>query len=128
MTMTGEVLLGPERRRRFSTEEKMRLLEEAGRPGSSVSLVARRNGLHPSVLFRWRKELMGREVSAAAPAMLLPVEVASEPPPAPVRSPGRPGRRGGTIEIELAGGERLRVGRDVDAEALRVVLTVLERR
>jgi transposase len=31
------------------------------------------------------------------------------------------------IEIELAGGRRLRVGRDVDAEALRRVISVLER-
>jgi transposase len=43
------------RRRRFSAEEKRALLEEAERPGNSISSVARRHGLSPSLLFRWRR-------------------------------------------------------------------------
>jgi len=41
-------------RRRYSAEEKARLLAEAETPGSSVSLVARKYGLSSSLLFRWR--------------------------------------------------------------------------
>jgi len=43
------------RRRRYSAEEKLRLLTEAEAPGSSVSLVARKYGLASSLLFRWRQ-------------------------------------------------------------------------
>ena len=43
------------RRRRFTPEQKRQLLDEAGRPGSSVSMVARRYGVAPSVLFQWKR-------------------------------------------------------------------------
>ncbi|QDE84059.1 hypothetical protein BHS07_22245 [Myxococcus xanthus] len=43
------------RRRRYSAEEKLRMLSEAESPGSSVSLVARKYGVNPSQLFRWRQ-------------------------------------------------------------------------
>lgn len=43
------------RRRRYTAEEKLRLVTEAEAPGSSVSLVARKYGISPSQLFRWRQ-------------------------------------------------------------------------
>jgi transposase len=45
----------PGHRRRFSTEQKEQLLREAAEPGSSISLVARRFGISPSLLFRWKR-------------------------------------------------------------------------
>jgi transposase len=45
------------RRRRFSAEEKRRLLDEAEKPGESVSTVARRYNLSPSMMFAWRKSM-----------------------------------------------------------------------
>jgi transposase len=45
----GEVLTPVQRRRRWSTAEKVRLVEEAMQPGSSASFVARRYGLSPSL-------------------------------------------------------------------------------
>lgn len=45
----------PGRRRRFTAEEKRRFVAEAMAAGSSVSLVARRNGISSSLLFRWRR-------------------------------------------------------------------------
>src|ERR1700737_368611 len=45
----------PGRRRTFNPEEKRRILDEAAAPGSSVSEVARRYGVSPSLLFRWRR-------------------------------------------------------------------------
>lgn len=53
-----EVLDAPERgrsRRRFSVEEKRSFVEEAARPGSSISQVARKYRLSPSLLFRWKR-------------------------------------------------------------------------
>ena len=43
------------RRRRFSADEKRRMLDETQSAGASVSSVARRYGVSPSLLFRWRR-------------------------------------------------------------------------
>jgi transposase len=43
------------RRRRFTAEEKRAFVEEAARPGNSISQVARRYNLSPSLLFSWRR-------------------------------------------------------------------------
>ena len=53
-----EVITGVARRRRFSTELKLAVVAETMRPGMSVSYVARRHGLSPSLVFRWRLQLM----------------------------------------------------------------------
>lgn len=45
------------RRRHFNAAEKRRLLDEAEKPGESISSVARRYGLSPSMLFAWRKAI-----------------------------------------------------------------------
>jgi transposase len=50
-----EVISGVARRRRFSTELKLAVVAETMRPGMSVSYVARRHGLSPSLVFRWRQ-------------------------------------------------------------------------
>lgn len=44
----------PGRRRRFTPEQKRRLLDEATAPGQSISEVARRHGIAPSLLFKWK--------------------------------------------------------------------------
>ena len=53
-----EVITSVQRRRRWSVAEKLRLIEEAMQPGSSVSLVARQAGVAPSQLFGWRKRML----------------------------------------------------------------------
>ena len=50
-----EVLTGPERRRRWSAEEKLAMVRESFEPGKTVSMVARQHGVNPNQLFRWRK-------------------------------------------------------------------------
>ena len=42
-------------RRRWTLSEKLRIVEESSLPGMSVSYVARKHGLAPNLLFRWRK-------------------------------------------------------------------------
>ncbi|MDQ0546728.1 transposase-like protein [Methylobacterium brachiatum] len=54
----GEILTGVQRRRRWSTTEKIRLVEESQQPGSSVSFVARRYGISPSLLFSWKRRML----------------------------------------------------------------------
>src|SRR3954454_20771458 len=51
-----EVITPVQRRRRWSTEEKVRIVEETYLPGNSVSLVARRHGIAGNQLFTWRRE------------------------------------------------------------------------
>ncbi|WP_411909950.1 IS66-like element accessory protein TnpA [Mesorhizobium sp. ESP6-5] len=129
MTMARlEVITSVERRRRWSGEEKEHLVAASFEPGVSVSEVARSAGIHVSQLFRWRKELCDPVDTGAS--QLVPVEIVPAVPspveaPASSTSPGRSRRKGSIIEIELGGGRRVRVDRDVDTEALRRVLDAL---
>lgn len=50
-----EVLSGPERRRRWSTAEKMAIVQETYEPDVTFGIVARRHGSQPNQLFAWRK-------------------------------------------------------------------------
>ncbi|MCV3739512.1 IS3 family transposase [Rhizobium sp. TRM96647] len=50
-----EVLSGPERRRRWSTAEKLAIIQETYEADATVSLVARRHGIQPNQLFAWRR-------------------------------------------------------------------------
>ena len=51
----AEVITSVQRRRRWSTEEKVRIVEETYLPGNSVSLVARHHGIAANQLFTWRR-------------------------------------------------------------------------
>ena len=48
-------VLAVQRRRRYSAEEKQRMVQETYEPGMTLSQVARVHGISPSLLFRWRK-------------------------------------------------------------------------
>lgn len=50
-----EVITGTARRRSWPTEAKLRIIEESFEPGATVSSVARRNGVAPNLLYRWRR-------------------------------------------------------------------------
>jgi transposase len=124
-------VLGAERRRRWSYDEKVRLVEETLQAGETVCGVARRHGVAPSLLFTWRRQARQGRLGEAVPA-LVPVEITSIPSAASTSAPlppSLPSRRArpGIIEIELDG-YRVRVDRDVDSEALQRVLEILGRR
>jgi len=52
-----EVMTGPERRRRWTDEQKLQIVAEAFSPGALVSEAARRAGVCAGQIYRWRKEL-----------------------------------------------------------------------
>jgi transposase len=112
-------------RRRWLREQKLAILAEVDAPGGSVSEVARRHGLHTSLLFRWRRDLTKRARSASAPPQqsFLPVRL----PPPSLPTPPAP-ERPGIIEIVLADGRTLRVGADVNTAALVRIVEALEAR
>jgi transposase len=110
-----EVITGIGRRRRWSLEDKARIVAESLDPATTSSAVARRYGLHASQLFVWRQQLAA-SVAPKAPAFV-PVVVA-EDSAAPAEMMGR-------MEIAL-GPVVVRVGADVDAAALHRVLEVVQ--
>jgi transposase len=120
-----EILDEASRRRRWSEEEKLRLVTETMEPGMSVSLVARRRGVSASQLFRWRRQFAGETGVPEQTPIFAPVQLLSEPLASPPTSEPE-FCHGGIIEIMLGGGRVVRVDRHVDAEALRRVLGVLE--
>jgi transposase len=142
-----EVLGRVERRRRFSLEQKVAVLAEACAPGVVISEVARRHGLLPSQVFKWRRlaalGVIGIPGTSELPSFVA-VEVAAEPPttasepvgegsakraiPARTSSAEHWERPAGVIEIELGAGRCVRVVGEVDADALRRVLDVLDGR
>lgn len=122
-------VLGTERRRRWTDDEKARIVEETLAPGVKVSEVARRNDVAASVLFTWRRKA---RIPSTAVAPFIPIGIVEEPTAAPAALPVpsvRPKRGArGVIEIDLGSGRRVKVDADVDADALSRVLDVLDRR
>lgn len=128
---------GPRRMR--TIEEKRRIVEETLEPGASVALIARRHEVNANLLFGWRRLYQRGLLVADAPAVttpLLPVTVTTPtllPTSRGTRAkPGRVVRRrvatAGSIEIELAGGQRICVHGRVNAAALARVIDLLSRR
>ena len=91
-------------------------------PGASVSVVARRYDVKANQVFTWRRRFGDTPHAVPAP-QLVPVVVTPDQPAA-----GALAALGDVIEIELPRGYRIRVGGDIKATALRVVLDALERR
>jgi transposase len=127
--MRVEVLGGVERRRRWSRDDKMRIIEETLAPGAVVTEIARRHGIATSLVFTWRRRARLATVASAGPR-LVPLQVATaesvQSIEAPAAIPSR--KRRGVIEIELGDGKRVSVDENVDADALGRVLDVLSRR
>ena len=73
-----EVINGAGGRRRWSADDKARILEETLVPGAAVSEVARRHGLSPQQVFGWRREAR-RELNAGSAASSAFVPVIVEP-------------------------------------------------
>jgi transposase len=127
-------------RRRYDLDFKLQILKETLEPGASVAGVALRHGMNTNVIFRWRKEFREGQLGKGLPAAgFLPVHVAEDV--APVRAlpaprepggenvkaalPAGEGKTPGLIEIETAGGVKLRLSGRVDDRALRRVLAAM---
>ena len=75
-----EILTGVERRRRWSSEDKLRILREVSAPGASVAVVARRHDISRSQIYQWRRAFrLGRLRSESLAVVdFLPVEVCDD--------------------------------------------------
>ena len=118
-----EVITSVERRRRWSRDEKLRIVAESAQPGRTASQVAREHGIAPGQLFTWRRQLLSDAIaSGAAGDGFVPVEIASERASA---VPGSIGAGERTIEIKLPNGIMIGVSNGVEVESLRRVLAAL---
>ena len=113
-----EVITSVERRRRWASAEKERIVVASLEPGAVVSALAREAGIHPSQLYGWRRQLCARPQAAPdfAAVRIAPVPAAGFP-----ASPG-------VIDIEFATGARMRITGSVDAATLSAAVVALARR
>jgi transposase len=112
------------RRRRWTDDEKLRIVAESLSGSRQVSSTARRHGISRSLLTTWRRQFriqpqLGVEAgSGFVPAVVLPEGRAIAPPAS----------WSTRMEIVVSGGQRIIVDAGVDAPALGRVLDVLEKR
>ena len=109
---TATILTGPERRRRWTTAEKLRLVEESLTAGLSVAEFARQRDIHPNLIHLWRRQARTGALAAGrseTKVRFAPVAIA------PVVTPAREGRDGDAamIEVVLRNGRVLRLWESV---------------
>src|SRR5579872_2586734 len=110
-------------RRRWSSEEKQRIVAEALSVPRNVSATARRHALSPGQLFTWCRLARAGKLAVDGAIGFAPVLIAPEAGGiSGLHSPS------GVMEIELAGGRRVRFDASVDTAALKRVIEVLELR
>jgi len=122
--MLGEVL-GVERRRRWSDDEKLEILSEVGIGGATVTQVAQRHELTRSQIYGWRRDLKKKGLwSPDRGTVFLPVDLAAIPEPAsaPPSTPSRPV----LIELRLSNGRCLRFDSSMDGDALTRLIRAVE--
>src|SRR3979490_1442590 len=131
-----EVITGQRQRRRWTAQEKARIVAESCEQGANISEVARRNGVVRGLLTVWRHKLAAA-AGVNAPGFV-PVRIASEGSGEQASEPGRdaaantrlqeiaspPGQLRGMIEIEVSGA-RIRVEPGVDPTTLSTALPAL---
>ena len=110
------------RRRRWSPEEKLRIVTESFSGPRLVSTIARRHGISPSLLFTWRRAFhVGASEPPEAkfvPALIVPEALPDERQPSTV----------GRVEIVARNGRRLIIDASLDVATIARLLDVMERR
>jgi transposase len=117
--MAGEIIARVERRRRWTSEQKLKILTEALRPGVAVSAVADRNGICRSQLYAWKRlaqrgGIPGISLNESEKRLFAPVRIEPVPPlPTPALAAPTAQRRG-AIEIALRNGRIVRVEEGIE--------------
>jgi transposase len=128
-----EVITGRQRRRRWTAEEKARIVAESLEAEANISDVARRHGVARGLLTIWRRQLSsgGQEpVQGFATVKIDPIAAVSNDAPRHSSQPDAVAmalpavRSRGRIEIDIAGA-RIRVESGVDQATLTMVLAAV---
>ena len=125
-----EVFTGSGPRRRWSTQEKARIVAESYAGVGTVCDVARRHGLAPTQLFTWRRDAkLPREARSAQTFAPVVIEAAALPVVAAPRDEAKPKKtrrtRQGGIELEIDG-VVMRVSRGAEAKTVAAVIKALK--
>ena len=128
-----EVITGSGSRRRWSIEEKARIIEETFVPGAVVSEVARRHGLTPQQLFAWRRTARQALAKFGEPPALFVPAVMEAAPSTEAAASGTPRRRQRRLIARSASGIELeiddvvmRIGADAKPSAISAVIRALK--
>ena len=108
-------------KRLWTVEEKRSICLQTTAPGVSVAQVARRYALNANLVFKWLRDPRFAPDPDAAPAegpCFLPVEIVECPVEGVSPAAGDARDPGGTIEIDVAGGHRMRISGRYDPEVL----------
>jgi transposase len=124
-----EIVTGRERRRRWSEEDKLEILQETATSGLSIAEVARRHVV-PQQIYIWRRQRLAKvkaESGHSASPRFLPVAVVSERPEGerPAEKP-RGTARQPRIEIRCKGGRVLKVESGIDPAVLQALIRSVE--
>ena len=108
---TVSVLAGPERRRRWTSAEKLRIVNDCETSGLSVAEFARQRDIHANLIHVWRRQARIGELSRASPGAVrfAPVTIVAG---ADLKEAG-PARDTPIIEVVLRNGRVLRLGESV---------------
>ena len=111
------------KRRNWPEAFKRQVVAETQKPGSSVSMVARRHDVNANQLFKWRREMLPKgPLTEVEGAPMVPVEIVAQPEHRPRR---RRVERAGFIEIEFGCGARVCIRGEVMPKTLRQVIELL---
>jgi transposase len=135
MTRLPEVISTVRRRRSWSTEEKVAILDAAFRPGGSVAAAADRFDVSRALIYLWRKQVRaglipGVTISDAGAAAFAPVAVVPVAPAHVAFTSGERSNRGrrhaGLIEVRLINGRTIRADESIDPAALARLAAALD--
>jgi len=116
------VVLGMERRRRWTDEAKLAILREVGVNGWTVADIARRHDVTRQHIYQWRREMRRKGLwPAGAASVFLPVEMAPE-----TEAATAPGGTAAEITVVLRNGRQLRCAGGIDDSALSRLVRLLE--
>ena len=125
---TVTVLSGPERRRRWGTTEKLRIVEESLAPAARVVEVARRYDIQPNLLTLWWRQARNGALGCGSDSAIRQADkvhfaaVSVAPDQQALMAPSE---RRGAIEIEFAAGVRMRITGEVDSATLTAAVAAL---
>jgi len=111
------------RRRRWSEDEKLRIVLESLQAPRQISATARRHGVSRSLLLKWRRSFRAEHTDTSGRQIgFVPATVIAESEP---RIPASVPAGGGTIEVEFASGARMRITGAVDAATVTTAIAAL---
>ena len=115
------LITGDERRRRWSEEDRVRILAAIDEPGAVVAEVARREDICTSLVYKWRRE--ARRTPSAGASGFSPVIIETPARPSSTLPPAS-GSDPGVIEVDLKG-VRVRISADAPSVVIAATLKAL---